>query len=102
MSPNKSGALRRGILREKIESGQYQVSSSVPGPFPYQMWINQTAPFRSVKVVWNGRKPTVYGDGSHVNTGTPRFWHFATLRTREMFAKLGLKNTRKVFRNTFA
>lgn len=99
MAPEKTGALRAGITHEKIKPGQYEVSSSVPGGFPYQFWINQTAPFRSLKMIWNSRQPTVYGDGTHFNTGTPRYWHFATLRTKEMFAKTALKNTRSVFKS---
>lgn len=100
MAPIKSGDLRAGITSKKLKSGQYEVSSKVPGNFPYNFWINQTAPFRTIRAVWNNSSPTVYGDGSHINTGTPRFWHFATIRTRDMFKRLAVKNTRKVFKTT--
>ena len=92
MAPSKTGKLRRGITKRKQKEGSYIVSSVVPGDFPYNLWVNQMAPFRTIKSVWNGRQPTVYGDGSHRITGTPRFWHFATLRTRNMFPKLAKKN----------
>jgi len=112
MSPKKSGDLREGIHREKIKSNVYEVSSSVPGDFPYQFWVNQTAPFRTLhfpKGGWNNKsgdwiryfKPgtvAVYGDGSHRITGTPRFWHLATLRTSKLFVDIAKKNISDVFK----
>lgn len=88
MAPHKTGDLMKGINARPIENGQWEVTSTVNKDFPYQLWVNQTAPFRTVKMVWNNRLPVVYGDGSHTNTGTPRYFYLATLRTQKLFGKV--------------
>lgn len=98
MSPLKTGALRTGIISKPIKDAEYEVSSSVAKEFPYNLWVNQTAPFRTINAVWNGRNPTVYGDGTHRITGTPRFWHFATLRTYALFSRITRKNIQNVLK----
>lgn len=100
MAPIKSGELRQGIVAKPIKDAEYEVSSTVPKDFPYNLWINQTAPYRTIHPWWNARQSTVYGDGSHINTGTPRFWHLATLRTYNLFGKIARKNIQKALRVT--
>lgn len=97
MAPRKTGATLKGIkARKKKES--FDVESWVAGQFKQNMWTNQTAPFRSPNMNWNERQPTVYGDGSHRTTGTPRWFHFAILRTRKEFPRFMRKNTLKTLR----
>ena len=86
LAPRKTGALIQGILWKKLGDTEYEVASSVPGPFPYNLWVNQTAPFRTIHPWWAHGQSVVYGDGSHRNTGTPRYWYLATIRTWSMFA----------------
>ncbi len=46
----------------------------------------------------DGRTYFTYGDGSHMITGTPRFFHIATLRAWKNFKNLARINTRKALR----
>ncbi len=96
MAPAKTGNLRRGIIAKPIKGAEFQVSSSVPKGFPYHFWVNQTAPLRTIHPWWNRYASTVYGDGSHNITGTPRYWHFATLRTVNLYPRITRKNIQKL------
>lgn len=100
MAPVDTGALHNGIEKHSIGKNKWEVSSSVPGNFPYNLWVNQTAPYRSVKMVWNQGQSTVYGDGSHRITGKPRFWHLAVLRTSRYFPKLVRSKIRQALKVT--
>ena len=99
----KTGETIRGIKKTKGKKG-YQVVSRVSPKgtkgFRQNLWMNRTAPHRSVAVRWakpKGKK-IVYGDGSHMITGTPRFFHIATLRAWGKFKNLARMNTRKALR----
>lgn len=98
MAPRKTGNLRRGIRAKAIKGAEFQVSSRVEKDFPYHFWINQSAPLRTIHPWWNRYQSTVYGDGTHSITGTPRYWHFATLRTLAVFGKITRKNIQKVLK----
>lgn len=99
LAPRYTGQTIRGIKKKKTGKGaNYAVESFVPGTFKQNLWANQTAPFRTIRPFWNQRRPTVYGDGTHFSSGTPRFFHFATLRARKKFQKLGRQNTRKALK----
>jgi len=98
MAPFKTGDLRAGIKARHIKDSEWEVSSSVPKAFPYNLWVNQNAPYRTIKAVWNARQPTVYGDGTHTVTGTPRYWHFATIRTVAIFGSIVRKNIGKMLK----
>jgi|TARA_Y100000310_G_scaffold103241_1_gene101522 hypothetical protein len=97
LAPRKTGRLIKGIRRRKKKQG-WEVESWVSGSFKYNFWINQQAPYRTVNMRWNEFKPTVYGDGTHRSTGTPRFFHFATLKARKDYLKLSKINTRKALK----
>jgi len=97
MAGYKKGGLRDGIISKPIKGAEYQVSSSVPGNFPYNLWVNQTAPYRTIHPWWS-KAGAVYGDGTHRNTGTARFWHLATLRTQKLFGSVTRKNVQKILR----
>ena len=109
LAPRQTGKLIQGIKKSKGKGrGHYIVSSKVWGDFPYNMFVNQTAPFRTLrykKANWRlgikaGDK-LVYGQSypSHWNiTGTPRFFHVATLRAMKNFKKIARINTRKALR----
>jgi hypothetical protein len=115
MAPKKSGATLRGIVARPMGTYKTAVRSYVNSTFKQNLWANQTAPFRTIHPWWNhgtsiriaGTKgivtsvagaPTVYGDGSHKVTGKPRFFHFATLDTRDNYLKIARKNTQKALR----
>jgi len=93
LAPRRTGALLQSIKQRK---NTVTVGGLRNQGFPYVMWIEQRAPYRSVRMRWNEGKPTIYGDGSHVRTGTPRFFHFATLRARKKFPLM----VRKAFRDS--
>lgn len=115
-APQKTGALRAGIHARK-DGKSWRVTSTVPGGFKYNFWIDQRAPYRTLHMWWNhgtgvrfaGRKglvtsvrgaPTVYGDGSHRTTGTPGFFRYAARRTSERFKKVAVQEVRKALRVT--
>lgn len=95
LAPVHSGETRRNVRKRRNKNG-YLISNYVQGSFKQNLWANRTAPYRSVRMYWNGGRPTVYGDGSHRITGTPRFFHFATLHTRKKLQQLAKRNIRKV------
>lgn len=97
LAPRKTGATIRGIRKRKSREG-WTVESWVSGRFKQNLWVNQTSPFGAPLMVWNNRKPTIYGDGTHRTTGTPRFFHLATMRTRKKYIKLARANTLKALR----
>ncbi len=98
MAPAKTGNLRRGIQPKSISGAEWQVISTVPKGFPYHFWVNQTAPMRTIHPWWNRYAGTVYGDGTHNITGSPRYWHLATLRTFGVFGRITRKNIQKVLK----
>ena len=99
----KSGETIRGIKKSKAKKGYMVVSRVSPKGtkrFRQNLWMNRTAPHRSVAMRWarpKGKK-IVYGDGSHMITGTSRFFHIATLRAWGKFKNLARMNTRKALR----
>lgn len=92
LAPRYTGETINGIRARKVGKTNYQVESVVSPKgktgFRQNLWANQTAPYRTPRMWWNKKKPTLYGSGSHKVTGLPRFWHFATLRTREKFREI--------------
>lgn len=101
LAPKKTGETIRGIKVRKRKK-DYIVESWVRPKgrtgFRQNFWTNQTAPHRRPKMYWNKGKQTLYGDGSHRTTGTPRWFHFATLRAREKFPKIAQARTRAALR----
>lgn len=107
LAPRDSGEVRRGIKKTGPHGrGKYRVVSDVPGSFKQNLWANQTAPFRTLHFRGTGSgmaartEDVVYGDGTHRITGTPRFWHFATVRTRAKFVSLARANLKSALRVT--
>lgn len=99
LAPRKTGETRNSIVRKKIKTG-WQVTSFVVGSFKQNLWANRSAGTRqspNPRMVWNKRRPTFYGDGSHVITGTPGFWGLGAQKTRRMFMRELRKGIRKVF-----
>jgi len=96
-APRKTGDTIRGIRSRKTKNG-HVVESWVPGRFKQNLWANRSPPFGAPRMVWNNRKPTVYGDGSHHTTGTPGFFTVATNVVRKRFPKIANRNTRKALR----
>lgn len=104
-APRVTGETIQGIRKRSVSNGyivesrvREKVSMLTGAKFRQNLWVNQTAPFRSPHMQWNKSKATVYGDGSHATTGLPRFWHFATLKTRINFNRLVIINTRKALK----
>jgi len=112
LAPRGTGETIRGIRRRKVKNG-WVVESLVRGRFKQNLFANRTAPFRTLRFVKNNRffrspQSVVYGRGGVSSggnpirwTGTPRFWHFASLRMRKKYGRQALKNTRKALRTAF-
>jgi len=103
LAPSSSGETVRGIRKTRRGRKYFVTSKVIPKGrrrFMQNMWANRTVPHRSVLVRWGAGRKVVYGDGSHNTTGTPRFFHFATLRSRKKFRDLGRRNTRAAMRVT--
>lgn len=97
LAPRKSGETIRGIRKRK-RGNKWIVESWVPGSFKQNLWANRTVPFNRPKVIWNQRRPTRYGDGSHITTGTPGFFNIAVKQVRKKFGRLARKNTQKALK----
>lgn len=94
LAPNKSGETISGIRKIKRSNDRYSVESTVPGSFKQNLWANQRAPYRRPKMWWNRRQPTLYGDGSHRITGTPRFFDRAAQLTQKKIKGIFVRNTK--------
>ncbi len=112
LAPRKTGETIRGIIRRQIKNG-WSVQSWVGGQFKQNLFANRTAPFRTIRYTQKNPffavpQTVVYGrsakspSGNPIRwTGKPRFWHFASLRTRKHYKKQARKNTRKALRTRF-
>ena len=107
-APKKTGETMEGIYKKKSKDG-YTVISDVNTEFKQNMWANQTAPFRTLFWKHGNRKFKIkpgtkglYGvSPTHFKwTGHPRFFHFATLATREMYPKIARKNNLEALKVT--
>lgn len=78
LAPVDKGNLKAGLMTQKIDDNTYSSISGVFHKFPYNFWVNKRMPYANPKMVWNGGKPTIYGDGSHQITGIPGFFDIAT------------------------
>lgn len=101
LAPHYTGETIRGITSKREKD--YHIVTSKVSPkgitgFMQNMWANQTAPFRSVRMRWGKGKKVIYGDGTHHTSGTPRFFHIATLRTGKEFSKIARKNVKSALR----
>lgn len=109
MVPRYTHETLQGIGKEKTKDG-YDVVSRVPAKgktgFRQNLWTNQNVPYRTPHMYWNTDKdgnplPTLYGDGSHKTSGTPQWFHLATVRTKDEFPKIVRRNTTKALRVGF-
>lgn len=85
-APKRTGALKKGIRMRKRKQGYY-IKSTVPGRFPYHLWVNSSPGFVAVKAVWNNRNPTVYGVGSFNWTGKRGFFSLPAQKMKGTLAK---------------
>lgn len=113
MAPLQTGELIKGIKKDRIGEGKYRVSSTVPGDFPYNLWVNRSGGFGTLFFPKGGIIPpkrsrtggyvrafppnsfATYGDGSHEITGTPRFFSIARQMARRKMKTLARLNVRK-------
>lgn len=114
LAPRHSGDTIRGISKRPRKEG-YVVVSEVPGRFKQNLFANQTSPYRTLHFRAKGGKnyyapnqTVVYGGaalsrgGKQIKwTGTPRFFHLATLRTRKYFRKVAVMNNRRALQTGF-
>jgi len=101
LAPLDTGETIRGIKTGRKSGRYFVVSDVVPKGvtrFKQNMWTNRRAPHRTIHPFWNSGLPTVYGDGSHNTTGTPRWFHFATLRGSAKRKQLMRTLTKRVVR----
>lgn len=116
MAPKKTGATRAG-LRVRPKKDGHIAESYVPGEFKQNMFANQTAPYRTVDYPRGAWLPpnksytgkwlmiappgtkAVYGQSPNWKwTGTPRFFHLATVRASQYNSKIARRNTQKALR----
>ena len=86
-APVWSGETRRGIRIKPLKTTRgtkgWEVVSIVSGPYLQNLWTNRTAPYRQNK------RMGVYGAGGHRRvSGTPRWFHFATIRARDRYVNV--------------
>ena len=114
LAPVYSGATIRGIKKRPKKEG-YVVTSTVPGAFKQNLFANQTAPYRTLHFgprgggrVYGPNQTVVYGgaamsrNGNQIRwSGTPRFFHLATLRTRKYYRQVAVQNNRRALQTGF-
>lgn len=104
LAPRLTGETIKGISKHKLKSGRYIVQSKVSpkgsSQFRQNLWANRSSPWAAPRMVWNQKRPTRYGDGSHRISGTPRFFHFAAEKTRRRFNRLAKVEVKKALRVT--
>lgn len=93
LAPHDTGELIQGIQKRSTKNG-VRVISTVPGSFKQNLWTNQKAPFRRPRMYWNDYEPTVYGDGTHQNTGTPRWFDRAAQIVQKKYPSFAVRNTK--------
>lgn len=94
------GETINGIKVRRIGRG-YRVISDVPaksGGFKQNMWANRTGSSRQPRMRWNKGKPTLYGDGSHNITGTPRFFDRAVQNTQKQYKSIAVRNLKDLLK----
>lgn len=105
MAPHSSGETLQSIRRKRITNNQYQVQSKVSGKpysggkFYQNLWANMTPgshQSRTPKMWWNKHKPTLYGSGPFIWTGTPGFFDIAAKMTRKKFKDLVIKELHNI------
>lgn len=79
LAPAKKGGqgeTKQGFRIQKVKPYHYKLINHVKGHkyFKQNLWANRSEGFSRPRMVWNNRKPTLYGDGSHTITGTPQFF----------------------------
>lgn len=111
LAPRHTGETIRGITKKEVKKG-FEVVSKVNGPFLQNFFANQIAPYRTLnfkakggKFYYASNQKVVYGgtaltwtDKQITWTGTARFWHFALLKTQDIFGKLHRSNLKKALR----
>lgn len=95
-APHRTGETKSGIKWNLINSTRSRIVSEVSGKgstgFRQNMWANRTPPHNQPKMFWNNKKPTVYGDGSHVTSGLPGFFDITVFRNKNKFAEAFIKH----------
>ena len=81
------------------------VISKVFKSFPYNLWVNETTPYKRVKLIPKfrprGMKERIRFYYREVAaTGVPQFFDIAAVMTRQQFPKIVLDNVQKALRAT--
>jgi hypothetical protein len=104
LAPRKTGETIRGIRARKggNEKTSWRVESVVTPKgnqsFMQNFWANRTPPHHEPRMRWNQGRPTVYGDGSHRNTGVPRFFDVAGNLTQKRYFDLTVTRVHKILK----
>lgn len=116
-----TGKLRLGLRRREKKNGVWQVTSTVPGSFPYNFWVDQRKGFRTLKYKNAGAviPPSRSRSGRHTRvippggtaiygsrpagwawTGEAGFFTNAVKLTRRQFGKGVRQDTKKALMAT--
>jgi len=114
LAPSKKGALKAGIKRKTItKQGNIisgTLSSSVPGAFPYNLWVNRSPGFRTIRGRWPfflSRGKILYGGSARspsrkpINwTGTPGYFDLTVKFMEEKYPKMAIEELNNVMKRS--
>ena len=104
LAPKRTGGIIRGL--QAFHRVKYsKVISRVFKSFPYNLWVNETTPYKRIRLIPKfrpkGMKKRVRFFYSEVNvTGTPGYFTIATMKVAKVFPKIVLQNTRMALQAT--
>ena len=111
-APKKRGFLVAGIRYIKRDNKTVDVISTVPGVYPYNLWIDERTPFKRVRMVKRFLSPKlkrragkrdrlrVFYREYETKTGMPGFFTKATQMTRLKYPFMVQQEIRGILRST--
>ena len=104
LAPKKGGGIVNNI-RVEHKKKYSKVISSVQKSFPYQFWVNETSPYKSIKLIPHFRprgkkKQIVFYYREVAKTGIPRYFDIASEIVSKKFPKLTFTLVHKALKET--
>lgn len=72
-APFRTGDLANGFSIRPLNKGA-RLINEVPGPFPWNKWVNQTPPYHNPPMRWNNFNPTLYRGVKRTASGRIVWW----------------------------
>lgn len=114
LAPEKRGTLKAGIRRKTVTKRGNLISgtlsSSVPGAFPYNLWVNRSPGYRTIRGRWPfflSRGKILYGGSARspsrkpINwTGTPGYFDKTIKFMEEKYPKMASEEVKNAIKRS--